>query len=135
MSNLTCEQFKILVQLYNLKYMCLTYDIVCQNDCMEHDNCYCQCTDDQIFCVSHHYFFWRLFSVLLTAMFVSCCCYGCIMFFRRSNKNVNSTYAQPSNILPPSYNHSVSKNNNLSQNQQTQEKKYDEITTYPIDRS
>ena len=69
MSNLTCEQFRILVQLYNLNYMCLNYDIECQKYCMEHNNCYCSCLNDQIYCVNHYDYAWRLFSVLISALF------------------------------------------------------------------
>ena len=107
MSALTCEEFKILFQLYNLKYMCSTYDIVCQNYCLEHNDCYCYCSDNQIYCVNHYYYAWRLLSVLLTAIFVSCCCYGCIMFFtgRQTNKDTN-VYTHQENspemfTLPP----------------------------------
>ena len=116
--------------------MCLNYDIECQKYCMEHNNCYCSCLNDQIYCVNHYDYAWRLFSVLISALFCACCCYGCIMFFRRSNKNMNPIYqyVQNSNISPPSYNHIA------TENQQTQEKKYNDIKyndikTYPIDRS
>jgi len=106
MSNLTCEQFKILVQLYNLNYMCLNYDIKCQKYCMEHNNCYCSCLNDQIYCVNYYDYVWRLFSVLISALFFAYCCYKCIIFFCRSNKNVNSSYQhiqhiQHSNMLSP----------------------------------
>jgi hypothetical protein len=139
MSDITCEQFTILIQLYNLKYMCLNYDIYCQQYCIENSNCYCHCADNQIYCVAHHYYAWRLFSVLLTALIVSCCCYGCIMFFKRQsieqnnqNKQNNQNNQNNQNLPPPYIN---DKHNYPSYNQQRHEKKYNDITTNPLDRS
>lgn len=135
MSNLTCEQFKILLHLYNLNYICNTYDNVCHDNCVN-DNCYCYCADNQIYCLDHYYYAWRLFSVLLIAIIFSCCCYGCIMFFKRRSVNQFNPNNHIENNSPPSY-------QNVYQNvhshpsfiRQIQEKKYDDITTHPINRS
>jgi hypothetical protein len=80
MSNLTCEQFKALIELYNLKYVCRNYDIYCDSYCMEYDEgCHCGFQNNGIYCVNYFRYALALFSVVICLFLLCACfCYGCM---------------------------------------------------------
>jgi hypothetical protein len=68
--------------------------------------------------MDHYSYSWKLFSVLLTALFFACCCYGCITFWCKRSSNNYQQFSQESplsessrNITPPPYYQNDKQNN------------------------
>lgn len=99
MNNITCDQFRYLFQIYTIDYICSNSNIYCDNYCMNHNDCYCFCNNDNMYCVNRYYYAWKFFLVMITALLFSLCYYGCIKLYCNFQKNINqsSLYNQYNN--------------------------------------
>jgi hypothetical protein len=113
MTNISCDQFKYLLQIYKLTYICSNYDINCDSYCETNEDCDCYCMNDNIYCAKNTYFYaWRILSTLLVILLFVCCCYGCIKFVSSKKKNgIDYQYIQP-----PSYNFTNTNTNSNNYN-------------------
>ena len=96
--NTTCSTFMSLIKQYQLTYICENYNIYCDDTCAENinANCYCYCDENTIYCINSYYYYFRLMSVILFGLFLSCIC--CI-FYNTFIKNKNIENEQ----IPPAY--------------------------------
>ena len=97
--NLSCPQFSVLTNMYTIAYICLNYDIYCDDSCTidESYKCYCYCDSYKIYCYGMYNYYYKLLSVLFVAFLFTSCCYCILIIIRNRNNNNND------NNTPPPY--------------------------------
>jgi hypothetical protein len=95
MNNLTmCQQFLSLVEIYTIQYICLNYNIYCDDYCLNDIdyNCYCYCDNDNdnIYCYNRYYYLTKFFTVIFFALLFSVICVCFYNCFRPNNNNLPS---------------------------------------------
>lgn len=105
MDNLTmCQQFSFLTQMYTLSFICSNYNIYCDEYCQNDINnqCYCYCSNDNIFCYKRTYYYSRLFFALFIGILFSLICTCCYTTFSQ-RRTIKSGDIKTSDVNLPKY--------------------------------